>query len=86
MENGQSEASTTKRKFEQGDPDEVASAAATKVKQHDFLAEAAAVFKNARINKLSLVDKDSNVTDATGCLLPTVSSLDDAYRIQVLEL
>jgi hypothetical protein len=75
MENG-----PKKRKIEQT---EVA-------KQHDFLAEAAAVFKNARINKLSLTDQNpcniTDVPDSMRPLLPKVSSLTDAYRIQVAKM
>ncbi len=88
----------SKRKIEQIDTDEVAPVASTKVKQHDLLVEAAAVFTKARVKKLSLADRCQNhrdvphatdvpdvtgVPDDTELLLPSVSSLDDAYRIQV---
>ena len=73
MENG-----PKKRKIEQTE------------EQHDFLAEAAAVFKNARINKLSLTDQSPcNITDVPDSMrpfLPKVSSLTDAYRIQVANM
>jgi hypothetical protein len=76
-----------KRRIGEANTDEISTG---KFDQHDCLVKAAFTFKNARINRLSLeADQcqnnltDAGNTDATGYPLPTVSSLDDAYRIQV---
>ncbi len=79
-----------KRKIGEAKAAETDVVATSKIKQNDSLAEAATVFKNARINKVSLADQSqNNRTDAgtkapdANSLVPTVLSLDDAYRIQV---
>jgi hypothetical protein len=73
-----------KRRIGEANTDEISTG---KLDQHDCLVKAAFTFKNARINRLSLEGQnnltDAGNTDATGYPLPTVSSLDDAYRIQV---